>query len=97
MMKGHGYPSKQNNQAGGREQVPAGIDTEASLPPADLNIRSNMSPIAYALFTNLTCRPEGANVVLEELVEALRSSKTAIRAAFAELAELNYLTYTQET
>lgn len=56
-----------------------------------------MSPIAYALFTNLIRRPAGANVVLEELVEALRSSKTAIRAAFSELAEEGYLSYTQVT
>ena len=58
---------------------------------------SVVSPIAYALFTNLTRRPEGANVVMEELVEALRSSKTAIRAAFAELAEEGYLSYSQVT
>ncbi len=56
-----------------------------------------MSPIAYALFTNLRDRPDGANVVLEELVVALRSSKTAIRSAFAELAEEGYLSYTQVT
>jgi DNA-binding GntR family transcriptional regulator len=56
-----------------------------------------MSPIAYALFTNLRDRPDGANVVLEELVEALHSSKTAIRAAFAELAESGLLSYTQVT
>ena len=56
-----------------------------------------MSPIAYALFTNLVRRPEGANVVMEELTEALRSSKTAIRAAFAELAEEGYPSYFQVT
>lgn len=54
-----------------------------------------MSPIAYALLTNLTRRPPGANVVMEELVEALHSSKTAIRAAFNELSEAGYLSYNQ--
>lgn len=56
-----------------------------------------MSPIAYALLTNLTRRPAGANVVMEELVIALHSSKTAIRAAFSELEEEGYLSYNQVT
>ena len=56
---------------------------------------SPVSPIAYALLTNLTRRPPGANVVMEELVEALHSSKTAIRAAFTELSEAGYLSYNQ--
>lgn len=56
-----------------------------------------MSPIAYKLFANLAARPAGANVVIEELVIALRSSKTALRAAFAELAEEGYLSYNQVT
>lgn len=56
-----------------------------------------MSPIAYALFTNLTRRPEGANVVMEELTIALRSSKTKLRAAFSELQEEGYLSFTQVT
>lgn len=56
-----------------------------------------MSPIAYALFTNLIQRPAGANVVMEELVIALRSSKTALRAAFSELEETGYLSFNQRT
>jgi len=56
-----------------------------------------MSPIAYALFTNLRDRPEGSNVVMEDLVLSIRSSKTAIRAAFAELDTAGLLSYTQES
>ena len=56
-----------------------------------------MSPIAYALLTNLTRRAPGANVVMEELTLALHSSKTKIRAAFAELQEGGYLSFNQVT
>lgn len=56
-----------------------------------------MSPIAYHLYTYLTQQDEGSNLVMEELVQQMRASKTAIRAAFAELAEEGLLTYTQES
>ncbi len=55
-----------------------------------------MSPIAYALYQHLRRQEEGANLVMEELTSTLRSSKTAIRAAFAELSEEGMLSYTQE-
>jgi DNA-binding GntR family transcriptional regulator len=55
-----------------------------------------MSPVAYSLYTYLRQQVDGANVVMEELTRVLRSSKTAVRAAFEELTEEGLLTYTQE-
>jgi DNA-binding GntR family transcriptional regulator len=55
-----------------------------------------MSPVAYALFTHLQGLAPGSNIVLEELVRVCRSSKTAIRAAFEELAAEGLISYTQE-
>lgn len=54
-----------------------------------------MSPIAYRLYQHLRSQRDGQNLVLEELVSALHSSKTGIRAAFAELESKHYLTYEQ--
>jgi DNA-binding GntR family transcriptional regulator len=55
-----------------------------------------MSPIAYALYQHLRAQPEGTNLVMEALTSTLRSSKTAIRAAFAELEAEGLLSYEQE-
>jgi DNA-binding GntR family transcriptional regulator len=55
-----------------------------------------MSPVAYSLYTYLRRRADGDNVVMEELVRVLRSSKTAIRAAFEELSQEGLLSYSQE-
>ena len=44
-----------------------------------------VSPTAYALYQHLRRQPEGASLIMEELTRATRSSKTAVRAAFAEL------------
>ncbi len=54
-----------------------------------------MSPIAYRLYQHLRRQRDGQNLVLEELVSVLRSSKTGIRAAFAELESEHLLTYEQ--
>ena len=56
-----------------------------------------MSPIAYNLYQHMRTQDEGTNLVIEELAAVLRSSKTAIRAAFAELEEGGFLTYEQFT
>ena len=56
-----------------------------------------MSPVAYAVFTYLQAQPAGRNVVMEELILAVHSSKTAVRAALSELEGEKLLTYTQET
>ena len=56
-----------------------------------------MSPIAYALLRHILSHRDEENFVMEELTATLRSSKTAVRAAFAELEERDYLTYEQST
>ena len=54
-----------------------------------------MSPVASKLYRYLRGRPEGASLVMEELVEATHSSKTAVRAAMGELQSEGKLTYEQ--
>lgn len=56
-----------------------------------------MSPVAYAVFTYLQALPTGRNVVMEELILAVHSSKTAVRAALSELEGEGLLSWTQET
>ena len=54
-----------------------------------------MSPVAYRLYRHLRAQPDGQNLIMEELVSILHSSKTGIRAAFAELESEHLLTYEQ--
>ena len=54
-----------------------------------------MSPVAARLYRYLRGRHEGSSLVMEELVEATHSSKTAVRAAMGELAQEGKLTYEQ--
>jgi len=55
-----------------------------------------VSPIAYKLITYLQGLDHGRNVVMEELVLTLGTSKTGIRAALTELEAEKYLTVDQE-
>jgi len=54
-----------------------------------------MSPVAARLYRYLRSQHEGASLVMEELVEATHSSKSAVRAAMSELESEGKLTWEQ--
>ncbi len=56
-----------------------------------------MSPLATRLYRYLRTQPDGASLVMEELVEATHSSKTSVRAAMAELENEGKLTWEQQS
>ena len=56
-----------------------------------------MSPIATRLYRYLRYKYNLENVTMEELTHHCRASKTAVRAAIAELEVEHLLTYEQLT